>query len=112
MAVEMTPEDVRKTVLAQAGDEADRVQNHGIRLRQALVSPKRIPVIVRTVDRGRVVDQEEIVWLVAQENNEEGYRIVMREDGRFGLASPGFPSDRNLVLVGWYGSLRAAFIGM
>jgi hypothetical protein len=37
----------------------------------------------------------------------------MREDGlQFGLASNGFPNDRFPVFVGWYGSLKSAFLAM
>lgn len=37
----------------------------------------------------------------------------MREDGlQIGLASVGFPHDTAAILVGWYGDLLTAFMGM
>jgi hypothetical protein len=88
-------------------------KNHGITLEQALVLPQRISVIDRVVRAARVTDQNLDVWLVGQEKQPGGYKIIMREDKmQFGLASPGFPTDKYPVLVGWYGSLTSAFLGM
>jgi hypothetical protein len=58
-------------------------------------------------------DRIQDVWLVGKENANDGYRIVVREeDSQFGLASPGFGNDKHLILTGWYGSLKAAFLAM
>ena len=36
----------------------------------------------------------------------DGYKIIMRDDGlQFGLASSGFPNDKDPISAGWYGSL-------
>jgi len=52
-------------------------------------------------------------WLVGQEDAADGYKIVMREDGKqFGLASAGFAHDKHRILVGWYGTLLSAFLAM
>lgn len=57
-------------------------------------------------------DQKLNVWLVGQEDP-RGYKIVMRDDGlQFGLASCGFPTDKEPILVGWYGGLISAFLSM
>ena len=89
------------------------VNDHRISLRDALVFPERLTVIVRTVKKGKVSDDEEDVWLVGREKEGDGYRIVMRErDCQFGLASKSFLQDRQLVLAGWYGTLKSAFLGM
>ena len=107
-----TAEEVQKIIRVQA-DDLTRTNDHGITLKQAFVSPQRITVIVRIVKNGRIKQQTENVWLVGQENAVDGYRIVMHErDCQFGLVSPGFPSDKHLVLTGWYGSLKSAFLGM
>ena len=67
----------------------------------------------RKVESGRLNDEILDVWLVGQEDSTNGYKIIMRGDGKqFGLASSGFPNDRHLVLVGWYGSLLSAFLAM
>ncbi len=109
----MTTEEVEKHVLSQAGDSMTDVNDHRISLGEALVSPREIPVIERTVRNGKVSDRQEEVWLVGQERAHDGYLIVMRDDGlQFGLASPGFPSDTYPILCGWYGGLISAFRGM
>lgn len=70
-------------------------------------------IIERTVTDGQLKDRELSVWLIGEEPSTDGYKIIMRDDGRiFGLASAGFSTDRHPILVGWYGSLMAAFIGM
>ena len=108
----MTVEEVRKIVQSQARDGRGLV-NHGITLERVLVMPVRVFVMVRLVKKGRVKEEQEDVWLVGQENAMDGYRIIMREsDGQFGLASARSPVDRTLTLVGWYGTLRSAFLGM
>ena len=108
----MTVDEVQERIHLQAGNDLEITNSHGITLRQALVQPQRIIVIVRSVRNGKVKDQIEDVWLVGREDSTDGYRIVMREDGlQFGLASKGLPADRFPVLTGWYGSLKSAFIG-
>ena len=69
-------------------------------------------IIVRTVHNGCAKDQNEEAWLVGRESSDDGYRIVMRDDGQFGLASKGLPADKHLGLVGWYGGLKSAFLNM
>ncbi len=72
-----------------------------------------MPLIFRTVLDGRVKDVILNVWLVGQECTNDGYKIVVRDDGAlFGLASVGFAEDSHLVLVGWYGSLLSTFLSM
>ena len=109
----MTVDEVQERIRLQAGDDLGITNDHRITLKQVLVVPERITVIERSVQSGRIKDQEEDVWLVGQEASSDGYRIIMREDGsQFGLASKGFPTDSLLVLTGWYGSLKSAFIAM
>lgn len=108
----MTCDQVRKPVRLQA-EAAPNIRNHGTELCKILVAPKQIFVIARTVQDGKAKDDVISVWLIAQENSPDGYRIVMRNDGSsFGLASPGFPSDKHLILCGWYGGLSSAFVSM
>jgi hypothetical protein len=109
----MRIDEVREMIRSQGENHLLTKNDHGIILGQTLVLPKRSRVIVRTVRDGRVVDEEEAVWLVGSEPSEDGYRIVMREDGlQFGLASSGFHGDEYPILVGWYGSLTSAFLAM
>jgi hypothetical protein len=109
----MTTQEVGEIVRMHADGDFMAKNNHGITLQQALVPPQRISVIDRRVQRGRVTDQKLNVWLVGQEGSVDGYKIIMRDDGlQFGLASSGFPTDRHPILVGWYGSLMSAFMGM
>ncbi len=109
----MTVEQVEELVRAQVGDNWNYMNDHRISLKQALVSPQKMPVIVRAVRNDRVKDELQEVWLIGQEESSDGYRIVMREDGlQFGLASKGFPTDKHLVLTGWYGGLKSAFLSM
>ncbi|MGB6742525.1 MAG: hypothetical protein WBE38_02625, partial [Terracidiphilus sp.] len=99
----MTIEEVQELVRIHAGNDRECTNDHRISLEQALVPPQKISVIVRTVQNGRVKDKMQDVWLIGQEDSNEGYRIVMSEDRlQFGLASTGFPADRYLVLTGWY----------
>lgn len=108
----MTEEEVREIVRSQAQDVLELV-NHGTSLNAALVAPRKITVILRDVKRGKINDREEDVWLVGQENAIDGHRIVMCEtDCQFGVASPGYPHDKHLVLTGWYGNLKSAFLAM
>ncbi|MGC1423849.1 MAG: hypothetical protein WA354_06825 [Terracidiphilus sp.] len=109
----MTVEEVREFVRAQARDDPACQNDHGIKLGQTLLVPQKISVIVRLVNNGRLKDLNEDVWLVGQESATDGYRIVMRERNRqFGLASSGFRGDKHLVLTGWYGGLKSAFLSM
>ena len=109
----MTAAEVREIVRSQAVEGLTLVNDHRICLRDALVQPVRLTVIDRVVKKGKVRDTEEVVWLVGRERVEDGYTIVMREtDCQFGLASTGFPHDKHQVMVGWYGSLITAFMGM
>jgi hypothetical protein len=108
----MTPEEVKELVHSQAVGNYAKTNDHRISLNQALISPKRISIIARDVRDGRVSDRQLSAWLVGQES-EDGYKIVMREDGlQFGLASKGFPTDKYPVLCGWYGGLVSAFLAM
>ena len=51
--------------------------------------------------------------LRARENRPDGYKLILRDDGsQFGQASDGFPDDKLPIVVGWYGSLLATFMGM
>ena len=108
----MTVEEVQALVRVQSVENLSTVNDHRISLQDALVVPRRIPLIARQVQSGRVKDENLSVWLVGQEKP-DGYRIVLSEDGsRFGLASKGFPHDKALILVGWYGNLLTTFLGM
>jgi hypothetical protein len=108
----MTAEEVKELIHSQAAHGL-ALKNHGMTLEQALIQPQRITVIERITQAGGNRDRNLDVWLVGQENSPDGYKIVLREDGmQFGLASGGFASDKHPILVGWYGSLKAAFLGM
>ncbi len=111
----MQPCDVRKLVEGTIGDNWASTNHHQVNLRRALVQPRKITVIERTVTNGKFRDRTVAVWLVLIEHAgpEEGYRIVMKENEPvFGLASEGFPEDEYLVLCGWYGDFMTTFQGM
>jgi hypothetical protein len=111
----MQPRDVRKLVEDAIGDDWTVTNHHHLDLRRALVQPRKITVIERTVGTGKLRDRTVTVWLVLVErvDQEEGYRIVMKENEPvFGLASEGFPEDEYLVLCGWYGDFMTTFQGM
>jgi hypothetical protein len=109
----MTSDEVQSLVRLQSAQSLSLTNAHRIKLEQAIISPQRIPLIYRTVVDGRVKDKALNAWLVGQDGIADGYKIVMREDGKqFGLASVGFPHDKHLVLVGWYGTLLSAFLAM
>jgi hypothetical protein len=109
----MTIDQVTERVRSSAGTDHSMTNHHGISLEQALVPPREISIIDREVRDGKVVDQVIRVWLVGNERPADGYKIIMRGDGlQFGLASSGFAHDPYPILVGWYGSLIAAFMGM
>ncbi len=108
----MTVEEVKELIVLQAAHGL-AAKNPGMTLEQALIPPQRIAVIERIVRAGKASDKILDVWLVGQENLPDGNKIILREEGmRFGLASRGFATDRHPILVGWYGSLKAAFLGM
>ena len=110
----MSPQAVRKLVENEIGYDWAITNHHHVELRRALVQPHRITVIERTVKNGKLQDRSIAVWLVLVERpeTEDGYRIVMKEDEPvFGLASEGFPEDRNLVLCRWYGDFMSTFRG-
>jgi hypothetical protein len=87
--------------------------DHRIGLEQAITLPHQTFVIWRTVENGHLRDTELSVWVSGRENSPDGYKIIMRDDGeQSGLASAGFPIDKHLILVGWYGSLLSAFLAM
>lgn len=109
----MTIDEVSALVRAQSRGHLMSKSAHLISLADALVTPRQIEVIARQVNDGRAEDEVLSVWLVAQETLENGYSIVLREDGRmFGLASVGFPADEHLVLIGWYSDLVKTFLSM
>lgn len=109
----MTVEEVRELVLRQSARSLTAVNDHRITLEEALVAPRMISVIARHVKNGRVKDENLTVWLVGQEAQPDGYKIVLRGDGlQFGLASSGFPQDKVPILAGWYGDLLTTFLGM
>ena len=113
MDSQMTAEEVRALVHHQSAEHLSAVNDHRITLASALVTPRMIIVIVRQVKKGRLKDENLVVWLVGQENRPDGYKMILRDDGlQFGLASRGFPDDEFPVLAGWYGNLITAFLGM
>jgi hypothetical protein len=106
-------DEVQSLVHSQSAGNLNVVNGHRLTLELALVPPEEITVIWRNVVDGRVKEQELHVWVIGQENSGNGYRIVLREDGNsFGLAARGFPNDKYLSLVGWYGPLLSAFLAM
>jgi len=109
----MTFDEVQSLVRAQSAESLSVTNAHRIKLEHAITTPQRISLIFRTVIDGQVNDVILNAWLVGQEGMTDGYKIVMRDDGKqFGLASVGFPKDLHLVLVGWYGTLLSAFLAM
>ena len=111
----MNAQQVRELVEAQIGDNWAITNDHGVNLRRALVTPKKITAFERNVRNGKLGDRLVKVWVVLVEKTEtgNGYRIVMKDDEpKFGLASEGFPSDEHLVLNGWNGDFMTAFQGM
>ena len=109
----MTFNEVQSLVRLQSSGNLTAINSHRIELGQAIVPPKRTTVIWRKVKDGLVKDEDLDVWLVGQEDCADGYKIILRDDGsQFGLASVGFPHDKHLILVGWYGSLLSAFMAM
>jgi hypothetical protein len=106
-------EQVRELIREQSVDNLTATNDHRISLTQVLVPPQRISVIAQRVKGSQLKDQRLEVWLVGQESSSDGYKIIMRDDGlQFGLASNGFPADKHLVLVGWYGDLMSAFLSV
>ena len=113
MRLLLTVEEVQALVRVQSAGKLTAANDHRITLEDALIEPRMIPVIARQVENGGVKDETLTVWLVGQEGQPDGYRIVLRDDGsQFGLASRGFPEDKVPILVGWYGDLLTTFLGM
>ena len=109
----MTLKQVRALVRFQSIGNLAAVNEHRITLADALVEPRIISIIDRRIEKGRMKDESLNVWLVGQENESDGYKIVLSDDGsKFGLASSGFPHDKHPILVGWYGDLLTTFLGM
>lgn len=111
----MTNKEVASTVREQIGDDWSKSDSHRVDLSRCLVSPTKINVIARSVQDGKTSDAVIGVWLVLEEDvrNRDGYKIIFEEAAnRFGLASPGFPSDAYPILVGWYSDFMTAFEGM
>jgi hypothetical protein len=109
----MTVEEVQSLVSLHAAEALSTVNDHRIALKQSIIPPHRISVTWRKVENGNLKDELINVWLVGQENLNDGYKIILRDDGKqFGLASNGYPNDRYPILVGWYGSLLSAFMAM
>jgi hypothetical protein len=103
----MSPDDVMELVRSQIAGRPSLPNSHGVDLERCLVWPATIQVIDRSVRDGRLEDTVETVWLILEEQRpgKDGYRIVFNEQRMlFGLASPGFKTDRHLVLCGYYGS--------
>lgn len=106
----MTIEEVQSLVHSQSRENLAATNDHRIALSQAMVPPKRTTVVWRKIVNDHFEDEELNAWIVGQEDSADGYKIVLRDDGKqFGLASMGFPNDKSLVLDGWYGSLLSAF---
>jgi hypothetical protein len=109
----MTAGEVQSLVREEA-DSLSVTNVSKILLEQVIIRPERISLISRTVSDGSLEDVVLDAWLVGQEDSADGYEIVMQDDVRqFGLAAAGFPADKHLVLVGWYGSsLPSAFLAI
>jgi hypothetical protein len=108
----MSPHEVRRLVEDEIGDEWAVTNQHQIDLCHALIPPRKITVIERIVENGKLRDRSIAVWLVLVERpeTEDGYSIVMKEEEpMFGLACEGFPEDEHLVLCGWYGNFMTTF---
>jgi hypothetical protein len=111
----MNGRQIQEIVHREIGDAWDTSNLHGVNLREALVFPEPITVIERSVQAGNLVDRLVDAWIVLVEEagTESGYRIVAARDGSvFGLANEGFPTDKHLVLVGWYGDFLTTFRAM
>ena len=54
----MTVEEVTEIIRLQAGDDLRTTYCHGVTLEQALVTPKKVSVIARSVRGGKVSDQQ------------------------------------------------------
>jgi hypothetical protein len=107
----MTIEEVHALIDKQSEGSMAVVNDHGLTLARTLVAPRKVSIIARQVENGRLKDETIDVWLVGEEP--DGYKIVLRHDGQqFGLASRGFASDKHPILCGWYGDLRSTFLGM
>jgi hypothetical protein len=113
MSAMITFEAVQELVSAQSQRSLKATNLHQLSLGQILITPQRISVIWRAVNRGKIRDTPLDVWLVGQEPSSDGYQIILSNDGiQFGLASKGFPADQHPIFVGWYGDLLSAFMAM
>jgi hypothetical protein len=109
----MKVDQVRELIRVQSADNLTATNDHSITLEQALVTPRKISVIVQLVKGTRMEDQKLNVWLVGQEDSSGGYRIIMSDDGlQFGLAHSAALADEHVDFVGWYGDLVSAFLSM
>jgi hypothetical protein len=111
----MSPNDVTELVRTQIAGGKSLPNPHRVDLDRCLVWPTRIQVINRSVRDGRLEDVIETVWLVLEEgcSGKDGYRIVFNAQmAMFGLASPGFESDRHLILCGYYGDFPTTLESM
>lgn len=106
----MNAGDVLELIRQNCEDlEGDLTEDERFRLHRMLTPPEEVSVIFRTV---AAEDQVLRLWLVGREPGEDGYRLVLRDDGMFGLAGTGFPTDEYLILVGFYGDLVFTFKNM
>ena len=106
----MTANEVQSLVRSQIAEDLTVRAEQRIALERMMLSPQVASVIA--VGTPPLKDEELDVWLIGEEAP-EGYKIIMQNDGKhFGLAATAFPNDKRLVLVGWYGSLKSAFLGM
>lgn len=65
---EITIQDVKALVHSQCADNLNAANGHHVALKDAIVEPKRIPLITRQVINGQSKDELSTVWLVGQEN--------------------------------------------
>jgi hypothetical protein len=111
----MTSDDVVKRIDSDVNGKWNESNLHKIDIRQCLVTPRPIKIIHRLVKDGRINERLMDVWLVLQErsNEDDGYIIVFDEEsGKFGLGSPGWPSDAHPSLCGLYGDFMTTFKAM
>jgi hypothetical protein len=103
----MTSSEVAEHVLAEVGDNRERLNAHGCNLGTCLVRPEKRPF------RGPEPGEFRDLWLVLEEDpvTRRGYKIVFDEENRsFGLAYPSRQGE--LMLLGFYGSFLDAYNGM
>lgn len=110
----MTAKEVKDYVAAQIDGRWTESNAHGVDLRKCLVPPRKVKMINRLVKNGQIVDSIVDVWVVLEEiPRGDGYWIFFDEDdGGFGLASKGFPTDNHPVICGYYGDFWTTLKGM